>query len=526
MRWVAFVATVVMTAPADAAVRFALVVGNNIGSDEDGALRWAEQDARRFRDLLVELGEVSDDRAILLLGKDARAVREQLLRLNGQAEEAQRHGHRTEIFFFYSGHGDADTLHLGTSTLPLAELRSLIESSPADTVIAVIDACRAGKLKRGRGKGTTSGAAFDITLTRDPGPKGRVLITSAGSDEVAQESDELQSSFFTHHLLSGLRGAGDADNDGRVTLEEMYRYTYHHTLTSSHGQTAAVQHPEMDVRLEGEGDVAITWLHRAGAVLVLGPEIDGNFLVVNDRNSRVVAELDKAQGDVVRLALPTGTYRIQQRAPGLISAGTVQLEWGGEKVLRPSDLRKQPLVAALEKGASLNPSPWALGIGAVVGSPIVLDSSLSWGAAVRLERELTADGWLLVGSGRFSYATDENEAWRYHQQEITLAAGAGYGLHLGAVRMSGAALLGAVIVAEQARRRQATRVKAVTGAATRSSGSSSGPLLGAELALRVPISGSLAAFGSVTGNVMWIRASDTFADRLSIRGAVGVETFF
>jgi len=59
-----------------------------------------------------------------------------------------------------------------------------------------------------------------------------VLASSSGS-ELSQESEQLRSSYFTHHLLVGLRGAGDADHDGQVSIDEAYRYAYHQTLLAT-----------------------------------------------------------------------------------------------------------------------------------------------------------------------------------------------------------------------------------------------------------------------------------------------------
>lgn len=58
----------------------------------------------------------------------------------------------------------------------------------------------------------------------------------------AHESDRLRSSFFSHHLITGLRGAADADGDERVALSEAYDYAYRQTLRSS-GQTTQLQPP-------------------------------------------------------------------------------------------------------------------------------------------------------------------------------------------------------------------------------------------------------------------------------------------
>ena len=46
------------------------------------------------------------------------------------------------LFVYYSGHGDADTLHLSGSRLPLDELRGLVSGSAAAVRVLVIDACR------------------------------------------------------------------------------------------------------------------------------------------------------------------------------------------------------------------------------------------------------------------------------------------------------------------------------------------------------------------------------------------------
>src|SRR5262249_55555462 len=48
--------------------RLAVIAGANIGGPEDDPLRYAEADARRFRDVLVELGQIRPDRAILSIG--------------------------------------------------------------------------------------------------------------------------------------------------------------------------------------------------------------------------------------------------------------------------------------------------------------------------------------------------------------------------------------------------------------------------------------------------------------------------
>ena len=47
-----------------------------------------------------------------------------------------------------------------------------------------------------------------------------MLLSSSGADELSQESRALAGSVFTHHLVSGLRGAADENGDERIAQGE------------------------------------------------------------------------------------------------------------------------------------------------------------------------------------------------------------------------------------------------------------------------------------------------------------------
>ena len=58
-------------------------------------------------------------------------------------------------------------------------------------------------------------------------------MTSSSENEAAQESERLRGSFFTHALLTGVRGAADASGDGKVTLGEAYQFAFNETLAQT-----------------------------------------------------------------------------------------------------------------------------------------------------------------------------------------------------------------------------------------------------------------------------------------------------
>ena len=65
---------------------------------------------------------------------------------------------------------------------------------------------------------------------------GRVILTASGGREVAQESSEIGHGVFTYYLLEGLRGAADIDHDGRVDIDEIYKYVSQKVSSATHGR--------------------------------------------------------------------------------------------------------------------------------------------------------------------------------------------------------------------------------------------------------------------------------------------------
>ncbi|HEY2514164.1 MAG TPA: hypothetical protein VGI39_25030 [Polyangiaceae bacterium] len=132
-------------------------------------------------------------------------------------------------------------------------------------------------------------------------------MASSTSQELSQESDELKASYFTHHLVSALRGAGDADGDGRVSLDEAYRYAYRRTLASTARTRIGEQHVTLETDLAGQGDVPVTYHAEARAQLELPAGLEARVLVQHRASGAVVAEVQKSRGEV-RLAFVAGAY--------------------------------------------------------------------------------------------------------------------------------------------------------------------------------------------------------------------------
>lgn len=328
--------------------RFGLFVGNNDGHSGDQPLRFAEDDARRLRDALLDVGGFRAEDAVLLLGADAADARRAGEALAKRATQAAQAGADTVLMLFYSGHADAERLHLGVTDLPFSEVRALLEGSGARVTLAVVDACRSGGITRR--KGASRAPPFDVRLEPGLAGEGHVALTSSAADEDSQESDLLQGSYFTHHLVSGLRGAADRSGDGAVTLKELYSYAYANTLRSTRSTLAGAQHPAYRYDLEGRGELVLSRLAQpAGRVAHLRFDDPGAWLVMDADSDEVAAEISVPKGGGT-LALRPGRYRVSRRDRRTLLEGIVVAPAGGTGTVRAAGLEPIAYARLVRKG--------------------------------------------------------------------------------------------------------------------------------------------------------------------------------
>ncbi|HEU5060734.1 MAG TPA: caspase family protein [Kofleriaceae bacterium] len=320
MRWLVLAAVLAAgmpgaraAAPPDPAAH-ALVVGSNAGGRGQAELRFAERDARRMAELLRELGGFPAEQVDLVLAPSRSQLDRALDRLARRVADDVAAGRTPRVLFYYSGHARATALNLGPEELSLVDLRARLLAMSGGLTVVVLDACQSGAFSRVKGAAPAADFSYN-SLARLSATGIAVLASSTGS-ELSQESDRLASSYFTHHLIVGLRGAGDTSKDGKVSLDEAYRYAYHQTLLATAATAVGAQHVSLEVDLKGKGEVAITHPSTAGSHLELPAALDGEVLVERRRAGAVVAELHKARGEAVRLALAPGEYRVLVRAPG------------------------------------------------------------------------------------------------------------------------------------------------------------------------------------------------------------------
>jgi hypothetical protein len=351
-------------APAPVA-SFALVVGSNAPGPGQQELRYAEHDAAEMAAVLRDVGSYPVANVVVALRPDRAALLAAVASVRERLQQETARGAQAQLLFYYSGHARADALTLGREEVPLAELREQILGLPSTLTIVVIDACQSGAFSRIKGAAPTTDFSFNSVARLNTA--GLAVMASSTATELSQESDQLASSYFTHHLLLALRGAGDANGDGKVSLDEAYRYTYNRTLAGTAATAVGAQHATLETALKGKGDVVLTRPSAASSQLVVPAAVEGRLLIQHRASGSVLAELDKARGGAVRLAMASGPYTVVVRRGDEVRECDLNVPAGSTVSFDLSTCRP----ARLDTGAAKGPGgpAWSveLGLGVMEG---------------------------------------------------------------------------------------------------------------------------------------------------------------
>ena len=283
--------------------RVAVVVGANAATPGRAPLRFAHTDARDVASVLTELGRFAVDDVHLLF--DPRPA-EVLAAIDAAKTTLASASGESLLVFYYSGHADDHSLYPGGEPLPLDALRGRLDASSASVRIGIIDTCRGGGWTRA--KGLVAGEPFEVNDPLTLEAQGSVLIASSSGLENAHETEALQGSFFTHHLVAGLRGAADQSDDGEVTLVEAFSYARALTVRDTALATDAPQHPSFRFNLSGQKDLPLTRVKASESLLTV-VQLHGPLRLIHLPSGHVVAELPPGPRSVT-LAVSPGRYLV------------------------------------------------------------------------------------------------------------------------------------------------------------------------------------------------------------------------
>jgi hypothetical protein len=411
--------------------KFAVVLGNNLGHDPAKELKYAEQDATKMRDVLVELGGFRPDDVKLVLDGDSNrawaAIERMEQRLSKRKSET---GAKSLLLFFYSGHADGDVLELGESSLRFEKLLDYLRLSSADVRLAFLDSCQSGRLIAA--KGGRRGPEYNINLTDEITSMGFAIVTSSSQNELSQESAEIRGAFFTHYLVSALRGAGDKSGDGKVTLNEAYQYAYARTLARTSAAIGVTQHPMYEFQLQGRGEIILTNTDLTGTRIAVRVPESGRLLLLDESENEIVAEADINADERAVLAVRPGSYRAYLLAGGdAVRFAEVNVRRAARADLSADDFQTVELKTAVPKGGLFIESEpgWTqrFGGGGVWRKWPLEDAISSYGASVhyRLEKPSGFEPGL-----RVTWTTRQDVGLSTGYNDVGVSLGPGYAISI------------------------------------------------------------------------------------------------
>jgi hypothetical protein len=190
-------------------------------------LRYTDDDAYRIYAFLKapEGGAVPDEQIRLLI--DESATREAILK--AMQDIFYKAGPNDLVLMYFSGHGlpgtflpiDYDGLR---NQIRHEEVNMILRRSPAKLKLFIADACHSGSMITARDGKLPLLQNYYTTLAK--AQAGTALIMSSKSEETSLEASGLRQGVFSYFLIRGLKGEGDINNDGVVTVQELFDFVF------------------------------------------------------------------------------------------------------------------------------------------------------------------------------------------------------------------------------------------------------------------------------------------------------------
>ncbi|MBE2246893.1 MAG: caspase family protein [Candidatus Competibacteraceae bacterium] len=218
---------------------YALIIGISEYADPlMPSLKYADDDAMAFKNFLMSKagGDIKDTNIRIFLNKDATAMNISQKGIRWLMNKAKNEGDR--VYIYFSGHGDATSesemfllahdviadsysysVH-GALQIFNLKRRILELTARKVEVVLITDACRTNELQ----KGVNVPIYYTKRIMEEN--VGEIQFMSCSANESSYEDKRWGNGrgVFSYHLIEGLMGLADENNDLQVTVYELYKY--------------------------------------------------------------------------------------------------------------------------------------------------------------------------------------------------------------------------------------------------------------------------------------------------------------
>ncbi len=226
-----------------------------------------------------------------------------------------------KFMFYFSGHSNENGLHLRDGSITKSKFHELLAGLKSKLKIVILDSCFSGALKA---KGAQRAKPIELVQYNVDEPTGSVILTSSSGNELSYESEKLKGSIFTYHLVTGLYGQADSNNDGLVTIDELYNYVYAQTKFQSTVSGGRVQSPEFHSQLQGQGALVVSYPARVNGQIQLSKDAQGELTLASSKGINFF-KFYKNKGEEKVLSVPRGEYDVTLASETQIGHGQIEI---------------------------------------------------------------------------------------------------------------------------------------------------------------------------------------------------------
>ena len=213
--------------------RAALIIGLE-NYEASPPAKFASKDAETFADFAREKLGVPGDKIKILTNANA-SEREILRSLKSWLPTMIRSG-KTDLYVFYAGHGmpaadgssayivpyDGDVTLLDDTAISRDRFFKEIGTWNPRSATFFFDSCFSGATRSE--ELLIAARPLGIKIEDDEVPDNFVVFNAGESDQIAGVIDEVRHGRFSYFLFKGLEGVADANQDSKISAEELHSY--------------------------------------------------------------------------------------------------------------------------------------------------------------------------------------------------------------------------------------------------------------------------------------------------------------
>ncbi len=403
-----------------------VAIASHSGDNSEVPLLFSERDARRVASVFGELGGVEPADSIVLVDPDSDRISQTFKTLsNGRVRPGD------ELIVYVSSHMDAQSFHIGVEHFEFTKLFKMAADTGASFKIFILDGCRSGSVTT---KGLSIAGKVRAIRPQRQVAKGELILTSTSADEDALESERLGGSFFTHYLVSGLRGAADANGDGKVSVDEILTFTHDSTVFATAGAPTGSQHPSFKIDMVGAGSTILTkpgeFSHTNATIVISQQRSAVGYLLNRDSG---LLETEFSLNHRGKLVVAPGNYKLRIAGHDGVFEGDLVLAMGDVKILSQIPLSPVSLLTLLRKGQGVASRRNTVGAEVIGSMPEV--NGLACPMGVRAFTNVEWRSISLSFSLSYIYSSSTNSNVEFDLHHLGLELGVNHSVHFWGVAL-------------------------------------------------------------------------------------------